>query len=107
MLLLDFQTQSFETAPANAGRESLEVSLAAGGHIAFSTHAREIEVGVRSGRVWLTDGPVDHVLAADGLPRQESRKGQDALHVCPSRSRVVITALTDAVLTIGRPALQR
>lgn len=90
MLLLDFQSQ-LSVAPC-AERfldQGVDITLTAGGHLAFSTYAENVEIRVRRGRVWLTDGPVDHVLS--GFQS----------HTAPMRTRVVITALTDAVLTIG------
>lgn len=102
MLLLDFQTQSSESKTFSQDRETIEVRLAAGGHLAFSTGPGEIGVSVRTGRVWLTDGPVDHVLPGDLTPGDFTQDRAADGHVCPPRSRVVITALADAVLTIGR-----
>jgi hypothetical protein len=89
MLLLDFQSQN----PVGLDRQTssvdgVDVSLTAGGHLAFSTTAETFEILIRRGRVWLTDGPIDHVL-----------NGPES-HDCPTRSRVVITALTDASLTV-------
>ena len=89
MLLLDFQSQPLSTPAIELpSGQGVDVSLTAGGHLAFSTYSQSIEIIVRRGRVWLTDGPVDHVLS-----------GTES-HECPPRSRVVISGLTDASLTV-------
>lgn len=95
MLLLGFQPQ-FPAAPTidDAPGRSVDVELPVGGHLAFNTFGQSVEIQVRRGRVWLTDGPVDHVLS--GFQSHEA----------PIRSRVVITALTEAFLTI-RPVENR
>ncbi len=74
--------------------DGVEVTLAAREHLAFSTSAQSCEIQIRRGQVWLTDGPIDHLLA------------DFQSHICPPRSRVVVTALSDVVLRVRHAAVR-
>lgn len=90
MLTATFQPSLNVTSTASGSAAVVRFSLSAGADAAFDAGRDRVEVDVRSGSVWLTEDQADHLL-----------KG-GTRHACGDGRRVVITALTAAVVEVRR-----
>lgn len=90
MLTATFQPSLNVTSTASTTASVVRLSLSAGADAAFDAGRDHVEVDVRSGSIWLTEDAADHLLKGG------TRFG------CAAGRRVVITALTPAVIEVRR-----